>query len=35
VSLSPSDGVQGTEILSMFSTLVQKALGALSERKKK
>lgn len=35
VSLSPPDGVQGTEILSMFSTLVQKALGALSERKKK
>ena len=35
VSLSPADGVQGTEILSMFSTLVQKALGALSERKKK
>ena len=35
VSLSPPDGVQGTEILSMFSTLVQKALGALGERKKK
>ncbi len=35
VSLSPPDGVQGTEILSMFSTLVQKALGALSDRKKK
>ena len=35
VSLSPPDGGQGTEILSMFSTLVQKALGALSERKKK
>ena len=35
VSLSPPDGVQGTEILSMFSTLVEKALGALSERKKK
>jgi hypothetical protein len=35
VSLSPPEGVQGTEILSMFSTLVQKALGALSERKKK
>lgn len=35
VSLSPTDGVQGTEILSMFSTLVQKALGALSDRKKK
>ena len=35
VSLSPPDGVQGTEILTMFSTLVQKALGALGERKKK
>jgi hypothetical protein len=35
VSLSPPDGVQGTEILSMFRTLVQKALGALSARKKK
>jgi hypothetical protein len=35
VSLSPPDGLQGTELLSMFSTLVQKALGALSERKKK
>ena len=35
VSLSPPDGVQGAEILSMFSTLVQKALGALGERKKK
>lgn len=35
VSLSPPDGIQGTEILSMFSTLVQKALGALGERKKK
>jgi regulator of protease activity HflC (stomatin/prohibitin superfamily) len=35
VSLSPPDGVQGQEILSMFSTLVQKALGALGERKKK
>jgi hypothetical protein len=35
VSLSPPDGVQGSEILSMFSTLVQKALGALGDRKKK
>jgi hypothetical protein len=35
VSLSPPEGVQGSEILSMFSTLVQKALGALSDRKKK
>ncbi|HUI11506.1 MAG TPA: hypothetical protein VL221_14330 [Bacteroidota bacterium] len=35
VSLSPPDGVQGTEILSMFSTLVQKALEALTDRKKK
>jgi hypothetical protein len=35
VSLSPPDGVQGTELLSMFSTLVQKALGALSDSKKK
>ena len=35
VSLSPADGVQGTEILSMFSTLVQKALEAPSDRKKK
>jgi hypothetical protein len=35
VSLSPPDGGQGTEVLSMFSKLVQKALGALGERKKK
>ena len=35
VSLTPPDGAQGSEILSMFSTLVQKALEALTERKKK
>jgi len=35
VSFSPTDGVQGSEILSMFSTLVQKALEALTDRKKK
>ncbi len=35
VSLSPPDGTQGTELLGMFHTLVQNALGAFSRRKEK
>lgn len=35
VSLSPPDGAQGSELLSLFNTLVQKALEALTRQKAK
>jgi hypothetical protein len=35
VSLSPGDASQGTELLGMFSTLVQNALDAFKKRKDK